>query len=83
VRRAARTDDNHVDVVAWGEAMALVEVKTKSGKLTKQQREFSSRWPPGFLLVTDDDDCEAVAALLKSQHQLLSPAAEATPRALH
>lgn len=98
MRRAARTDDNHVDIVrafekygcavlqlhavgqgcpdllvAFGEAMVMVEVKTKTGKLTAQQRAFTEKWPPGFVLVRDADDVFGVSELLRAYHHRLTP----------
>lgn len=96
MRRAARTDQNHVEVVralerfgcsvlqlhgvgsgcpdllvSFGEAMTLVEVKTTTGKLTAQQKEFAESWPPGFIIVTDESDCFAVAEMLEIHDQRL------------
>ncbi len=102
MRRAARTDDNHVDVrdafrdlgikvrdmagvgkgfpdllLAFGGAMALVEVKDGKKPPSKRKRsdgqlDFAENWPGRVELCESLDDVPGIVARLRQDAEWLS-----------
>lgn len=76
-------------LVGYGDAIVLVEIKTKTGKLTEQQKRFAETFQPGFYVVRDLNDAsnlhknlQYMSVALKTCTEVVDEVGEDT-RALH